>query len=372
MVHNHLSKWIEINLHQFQRNISLIKKFVHPALYCLPIKANAYGHGIVEIAKAAHEVDYFAVSSLEEGIVLRKANIHQPILVLGAFLEEQIESLVEYNLEFSVSSLYKLKLIEQALAHSEKKALVHLKVETGMQRVGARPQTALEIYHQIKCSSCVLLKGIYSHLAHSGEADQLFIENQTRIFRTFLSQVDCKGILCHLLNSGNVLHPFCEKFDMVRVGLLSFGFYEHPLIKTLEDIKSFFSLKSKVTYFKVVEEGCGISYGHSYTTQKRSRFVTIPIGYGDGYRRDLSNRGEVLIRGKRFPIRGNICMDQLLVEVGDQEAYVGDEVVLIGKQGHEEITVNELARHCHTIPYEILCGFNQRLQRLYFSKTSLV
>ncbi len=364
-LHKCLSKWIEIDLDQLKRNISLIKDFIKPALYCLPIKANAYGHGIVEIAKAADGVDYLAVSSLEEGIALREANIEKPILILGAFLKEQIESLIDYKLEFSVSSIYKLKLIEKILAQTTKKALVHLKIEVGMQRVGARPQTGLEIFQQIQHSPNVLLKGIYSHLSHSEEQDQEVIENQIEIFKSFIAQIDRQGIICHLLNSGNILNPFCERFDMVRVGLLSFGFFEKPLKNELSEIKSFFSLKSRITYFKVVDEGCGISYGHSYKTDKRSRFVTIPIGYGDGYRRDLSNKGEVLIRGKRFPIRGNICMDQLLVEIGDGEAYVGDEVVLIGKQEAEEITVDELAKHCNTIPYEILCGFNQRVQRLY-------
>lgn len=163
-LHKCLSKWIEIDLDQLKRNISLIKDFIKPALYCLPIKANAYGHGIVEIAKAADGVDYLAVSSLEEGIALREANIEKPILILGAFLKEQIESLIDYKLEFSVSSIYKLKLIEKILAQTTKKALVHLKIEVGMQRVGARPQTGLEVFQQIQHSPNVLLKRIYSHL----------------------------------------------------------------------------------------------------------------------------------------------------------------------------------------------------------------
>ena len=360
------STWIEVDLDQLQKNISLIKSFISPKLYCLPLKANAYGHGLIEVAQAASSVDYFAVSHLHEGVELREAGIEKPILVLGAFLEEQIESLASYNLEVSISSLYKAKLVEDFLIKRQLQAKVHLKVETGMQRIGARPRTALQIYDFIKKSKMMSLKGIYSHLAQADDPMHSFNKTQQSIFLKFLDQIDSRGLICHLSNSSGVLNGSLNLENMVRPGLLTVGVSVNPLPDELKDIKSCFSLKSRVAYFKVVQKGQGISYGHSYVTTKQTRIATIPIGYGDGYRRDLSNVGSVLIRGKKYPIRGNICMDQLMVEVGDGDAYVGDEVVLIGRQNEQEIKLTDVATLCKTIPYEIMCNFNERVKRTYF------
>ncbi|MCH9631933.1 MAG: Alanine racemase 1 [Chlamydiae bacterium] len=362
------STWIEVDLDQLQKNIALIKSFISPNLYCLPLKANAYGHGLVEVAQAACDVDYFAVSHLHEGAQLREAGIEKPILVLGAFLEEQIEDLVNYGLEFSISSLYKAKLVEEFLFEHSLRAKVHLKVETGMQRIGARPSTALQIYELIKNSKCMSLKGVYSHLAQADNLEHHFNKVQQTTFSNFLSQIDSANLVCHLSNSSGVINGSLSFQNMVRPGLLTLGLSVNPLPDELKELHSCFSLKSRVSYFKVVGKDQGISYGHSYITTKQTRIATIPIGYGDGYRRDLSNVGSVLIRGKKYPIRGNICMDQLMVEIGDGDAYIGDEVVLIGKQGSQEIKLTDIAKLCNTIPYEILCNFNERVKRTYPSR----
>ncbi len=359
------STWIEVDLSQLQKNIELVKSFISPKLYCLPLKANAYGHGLIEVAQAASSVDYFAVSHLHEGVELREAGIKKPILVLGAFLEEQIESLAHYNLEFSISSLYKAKLVEEFLLKRNLQTKVHLKIETGMQRIGARPRTALQIYEFIKKSKVMSLKGIYSHLAQADNPEHSFNKVQQNLFLSFLDQIDSRDLICHLSNSSGVLNGPLSLENMVRPGLLTVGISVNLLPAELKDLKSCFSLKSKVSYFKVVEKGQGISYGHSYITTKQTRIATIPIGYGDGYRRDLSNAGSVLIRGKKYPIRGNICMDQLMVEVGNGDAYVGDEVVLIGRQKEQEIKLIDVAKLCGTIPYEIMCNFNERVKRVY-------
>lgn len=361
--------WVEINLDQFRKNIRLIKNFITPTKYCLPIKSNAYGHGICEIARAAQDegIDYLAVASLSEGIKLRENQIHLPILVLGSFHQEQILDLVRYNLEFSISSAFKVGLVEEKLKNQLKKALVHLKVDTGLRRVGARPETAEGIYEKLLSSQCIELRGIYSHLAHAETPNHSYSEYQFHLFRTFLEKIKAKNILFHISNSAGMVHLPLDFQQMVRPGLLSFGLSTYKLPVSLREIESCFSLKSKVSYFKVVEKDQGIGYGHTYYTSKQTRIVTIPIGYGDGYRRALSNKGSVLIRGKKYPIAGTISMDQLTVDIGDGEAYVDDEVVLIGKQGDQEITIFEIAQLCDTIPYEILCGFNERVPRIYKS-----
>lgn len=343
--------WIEVDLAQFRKNIEAIRKHIGKSQFCLPVKANAYGHGLVEIARAA-PVDCFAVSCLQEGVALRKAGISLPILVLGAIHDTQIEELLHFNLEFSISSKFKADL----LAH--RKCRVHLEVDTGMQRTGVRPDTAISLMNHLKTLPCEVV-GVYSHLATADQPNDPFALKQISAFKELVRQPPFQGIRAHLANSGGVAHYPDSHLDMVRPGLMSFGYGSLP------GIAPCFSLKSRVSYFKVVGSGTGIGYGHTYTTQKQTRIATIPIGYGDGYRRALSNRGSVLIRGHRFPIVGTICMDQFMVDIGDREAFVGDEVVLIGRQGNDAITLAEMGKLCDTIPYEILCLFNERIPRIY-------
>ncbi len=363
----HYSNWIEVDLAQFKCNLKTIRKKIGSALYCLPVKANAYGHGICEIGKAAQEacVDYLAVSSLSEGIQLRKSGIHLPILVLGAFQEEHILEFIDHDLEFSISSLFKAELVHRLLEPLGKKASIHLEIETGMNRTGARAPTARMIYAYMEKSPYFEVKGIYSHLANSDVQNAPSNQKQQQFFLDAIQSYP-KNLIFHLANSGALLHFPKSYHQMVRPGLLSFGLYTKPLEEAFKNLKSCFSLKSRVSYFKVVQKDQGISYGHTHKTSKATRIATIPIGYGDGYRRSLSNTGEVLIRGQRFPIIGTICMDQLMVDIGDNEAYVGDEVVLIGAQGNQVITLHELAEKMETIPYEVLTGFNERVPRFYY------
>ncbi len=357
--------WIEIDLEQFKKNIGIIRSLIGSSLFCLPIKANAYGHGLCPIAKAAQEagIDYLAVAHLQEGIALRQANITVPILVLGAIHEDQIEELLRYNLEFSISSLYKAKLVAEVCKQMNQTCAVHLEVDTGMQRTGVRPTTAATLMLFLRESGCFDIRGVYSHFARNDQ----FALHQIETFRALLQTPPFVGqrFIAHLANSDGICFHPSSTFDMVRPSLLTFGYL--PKGAKIEGIAPCFSVKTKISYFKVVEAEQGISYGHTHKTAKRTRIVTLPIGYGDGYRRSLSNRAEVLIRGKRYPIVGAICMDSSMVDLGDDEAFVGEEVVLIGRQGSGEITLEEIAGLCDTIPYEILCSFNDRLPRLYNS-----
>jgi len=363
--------WIEVDLKSFKNNIAVVRRCIGKSRFCLPIKANAYGHGIKAIGKAAEEagVDYLAVAHLQEGISLREANIRLPILVLGAIHEDQILDLINFNLEFSVSSKYKAQLVAEKCARARQKCRVHLEVDTGMQRTGVRAGTALELYRYLLDKECFDVVGIYSHLATADRPCDPFALQQIDAFNALLADpvFQERPLVRHIGNSGALAYYPQAHLDMVRPSLITFGYLPDPAPEALSSIAPCFSVKTKVSYFKVVEKGAGISYGHSYAAKEKTRIVTIPIGYGDGYRRALSNRASVLIRGRRFPVVGTICMDQCMVDVGQAEVYVGDEVVLIGRQGSEEISVKEIARLCDTVPYEVLCFFNDRLPRIYYS-----
>jgi alanine racemase len=320
-------------------------------------------------AEEAH-VDYLAVAHLSEAIKLREAQISCPILVLGAIHEEQIPQLLEHNLEFTLSSSYKAEMVAKICQALKKTCRVHLEVDTGMRRTGMRPNTAAELFTKLSNSPYFHVVGIYSHLATGSDINDAIAFSQVESFASMLNKPPFLGkpLLAHLANSPGALNFPSAYFNMVRPALLSFGYVPKNHRGPFSDIRPCFSLKARVSYFKIVEANEGISYGHSFIAKKRSRIVTIPVGYGDGYRRELSNRGHVLLRGQRFPIVGTICMDQFMVDVGDNSIFVGDEAVLIGRQENEEITVQEIADHCRTIPYEILCLFNERIPRIYINK----
>jgi alanine racemase len=367
--------WIEIDLHQFKQNIYIIRDWVGKRLLCLPVKSNAYGHGLIPIARAAMQagVDYLAVSCLQEGALLRQAGISLPIMVLGAIHEAQVAELLQYDLECTVASFLKAELLSRQCLLLQKKCKVHLEVDTGMQRTGVRTETAIKLLEFLLNSHAFEIVGIYSHFATADEPNNSFANAQINEFKEFIDKC-CpknKNIICSLANSGGVCYYPESYLDMVRPGLLCFGVYPDDAQQQPKGIRSILSLKAKISYFKTVTKDSGISYGHTYRTSQDSRVVTVPVGYGDGYRRALSNCGPVLIRGKRYAVSGSICMDQFMVDIGQTEAYVGDIVTLIGKDGEQEVTIQELSQLCNTIPYEILCGFNNRQPRLYKDKENL-
>jgi alanine racemase len=371
--------FIEINTYIFQNNLKLIRdqiNVVSPnSKFCLPLKANAYGHGLTEIATIATPyVDYFAVACLNEGKKLRQNNINLPILVFGTFSEEQIYELIYFDLEITVSSLFKAQLITTFCEQNNQVAKIHIKVDIGMNRVGVRLESAIKLIEYVLSRPELQLMGIYSHLPN---AEDLCNKNETytqiQEFTMLINYVKSinNNIICHLANSAGFCYFKEAYFDMVRPGIISYGYLPaqtnnaNMIPVKLKKITPCFSVKSRVVFFKVVKKDQWISYGQSYKTTNMTRIITIPIGYGDGYRRTLSNQGEVLIRGHKYSIAGVVCMDMCMVDIGMDEAYINDEVVLIGKQGNLEITLNSVAAKCQTINYEILCGFNERLPRIY-------
>ncbi|MEI6055488.1 MAG: alanine racemase [Lentisphaerota bacterium] len=363
---------ILINSDIFKSNLRAIRQSVGPDVkICLPIKANAYGHGIKGISKLAEPfVDYLAVACLNEGALLRNIGIEKPILVLGAIDEEQIPGLIQNDLEITISSLYKAKLVSDFCQKLGRVCKVHIKVDTGMNRIGIKAKNAHSLIDFVLADHRLELIGIYSHLAESEEADRSFTFSQIDEFRKVTNYAKSRktDINCHLANSGALCYFPESYFDMIRPGIISYGYFPGEKITTapLNQIKPCFTLKTKVSYFKAIEQGEFVSYNRKYKADSLTRIVTLPIGYGDGYRRALSNRGGVLIKNNKYPIAGNICMDMTMADIGSNgTAFVGDEVVLIGRQGDHEIKLEEVASLCGTICYEILCGFNERIPRIY-------
>lgn len=366
---------IEINIGNFKDNLKAIRAHIDASnqsiKFCLPVKADAYGHGIIPIAKAAEEfVDYFGVACLEEGQLLRQNNINKPILVFGAFSDEDIAGLVNNTLEITILSKQKAEKLVKFCQINNLKCKVHIKIDTGMGRVGVRVESSRDLIDYVIHEQTLQLVGLYSHLASSDEDDVGFTEFQINQFKKIVAYAKNikPNITCHIANSGAVCDYPESYFDMIRPGILSYGYFPRNKIMSgaLSNIKPFYTLKSKVVFFKTMERNKSISYNRTYFTQNFTRVVTLPIGYGDGYRRILSNTGNVIIHSKKYTISGTICMDMLMVDIGPQgEAYVGDEVILIGTQGNEIITIEDLAAKCHTNVYEILCGFTSRVPKKY-------
>lgn len=357
---------LDIYLQNLVHNYSNIKSYVTGRKVLAVLKANAYGHGLVECAKALSSAgaDYFGVALIEEALVLRQAGITEPVLVFGGILSEQLSLYLANNIDVTASSIDKLRAIDGAAALAGKKADVHLKLDTGMGRIGVQYYNCRDFFLAAKECKNIEIKGVFSHLACAGE-DESFNSEQIRRFR------DCVAIykeiflqssaLFHLANSAATLDNPEAHFDMVRPGLALYGACNTDKVS----LKPCMRLSTKIVYFKVLPKGAGVSYGLTWKAEKQTRVVTLPIGYGDGFFRELSNRGSVLIRGKRYPIVGKVCMDQMMVNVGDDEAYNGDEVVLLGQQGTEEITVSEIASLAHTVEHEVLCSTNLRVPRRY-------
>ncbi len=344
------------------------------------VKANAYGHGMLAAVRALIEggARRLAVGFLEEGILLRREGVEVPILVMGGLVDYQIPSYLEYDLEMTVSSLHKARQVAQQVALMERepggkplRARVQLKIDTGMERIGVHVESAPALIREALRLPHLHVCGVYSHLAGADSGPEEAILEPLGQLQALREEHggDLPGdCLWHLANSAAaVRRPDCA-MDLVRPGIMIYGV--DPAGATgrsalLPGLRPALSWKSAVVYFKVVRAGRGISYGHAYRPGRDTRVVTVPVGYGDGYPRGMSGRAEVLVRGRRHPVVGAICMDQLMVDLGPTgSAYNGDEVVLVGEQGGQRILVEDLARWQSTIPYEILTGISDRVPRV--------
>ena len=362
--------YVEVNLTRLEENLAAIRARVSPAKVMLVLKANAYGHGLSVVARhLADKADYIAVAVLEEGILLRQAGIQTPILVLGGVWERQIPEFIRHRLTLTASSVERLEQIDRAAEAMKTRAIVHLKIDTGMERIGVHYYSAHTLQEAALRCRHVEVEGIYSHFANSDAADLSHARLQLERFQEVLRFYERRSLpfpMRHMANSGAVLQLPEAFFDMVRPGILFYGVYPSEEVPHTVKVRPALSWKSKVVYFKVTKPGHPVSYGSTWQSDKMVRLVTVPVGYGDGYFRSMSNRAEVIIRGKKYRQVGRICMDQIVVNLEWGTAYHGDEVILVGEaESGEKITVEDLARWAGTITDEVLTNINTRVPRVY-------
>lgn len=366
---------VEINLRSIQANAESIRHLTNTSLIAV-VKANAYGHGAVAVADVLHSiVDMFAVATVEEGIELRLSGIRNPILILLNPLQDCVDEIVSYELTPSIDNLNFATRLNEAVELRNsliqlapiKKIKVHLDINTGMNRSGIHYDTVKDFLNKIKTLNRLEIDGVFTHFATADEDDISFAYIQLQRFTTVVEEIEKSnnGLpIFHCANSAGTLSIPESYFDAVRPGLALYGIYPSKIQST--ELQPTLTWKTHVGWIDNVDPGEGVSYGLTYKTKQQSSIAGLQVGFGDGYPRSLSNIGEVLIGGVRRPILGNICMDTMVVGLGNSENIsVGDEVVLIGKQGDEEIRIEEIAEKANTITYEILTRIGKRVNRIY-------
>jgi len=361
--------YAEVDLRAFRHNFQIVGELLPGVKVIAIVKADAYGHGLLPIAHYLEQfkADYLGVGFLEEGVALREDKVNLPILVLGGVAGFQIDHFLEYDLDLTASSHFILGEIDRRARRMNRQAKVHLKIDTGMNRIGVNYRRGMQFLEAAAKLPGIQAKSIYSHLA-SAEYDPDFTETQCRRLNEFRLSAEkifrCK-IPFHILNTAGIINHPHWAMDAVRPGLMLYGLNPDFSYLPKSRLQPVLSLKSEIVFIKRVQASEGISYGLTHTTSQETTIVTIPIGYGDGYPVRLSNKGQVLIKGKRFPIIGKVCMDQIMVDVGDERVRIGEEVTLIGKQDDDCITIEEICRLTNAIPYEIACGITSRVPRLF-------
>jgi alanine racemase len=363
----------EIDLDAIRHNLEIVGHIVKNDTRILGVvKADAYGHGIKEVSKAIVDyVDYFGVASLDEASILRKIGIQKPILVIGAILPEEIEGVFRFNVIQTVSDLDIPKRLSILARARHKEVKVHIKIDTGMGRLGFWHEGAAGFIKKISALKNIIIDGIFTHFPNA-EADRVFTHNQIKNFKRLMEELWDNNIYIpvkHTANSMGLIDFKDSHMNMVRPGLMMYGIYPKETLMRAILLKPALTLKTKIIHLKSMPKGRSISYGRTYVTEKPTKIATIPVGYGDGYSRHFSNKAQVLINGIRCSITGRVCMDMCMVDVGHlKNVKVGDDVILIGSQGHEIIRAEDLAKLINTIPYEVLCNIGQRVPRIYKGK----
>ena len=364
--------WAEVDLGALRRNFRLIREKVDgSAGVMLVVKANAYGHGLVEVTKALEGMaDCIGVAVLEEGILLRREGVGKPIVVMGGVWGDQIPHFIKHDLILTASSTDRLSQIDGVASAMGRRAKVHLKIDTGMERVGIHYFNAHRLQDAaLKCASVDVL-GVYSHFANADAEDLSHARLQLERFLDVLAFYEKRSLprpTAHMANSAAMLRLPESRLDMVRPGLLLYGAYPSPFVPREIAVSPAMTWKSRVVYFKVVPQGHPVSYGSTWESDHPVRMVTVPVGYGDGYSRGMSNKSSVIIGGRRHPQVGTICMDQMMVNIEHDSAYNGDEVVLLGQSGTELVTAEDMAAWACTVPYEVLTSINARVPRVYLN-----
>jgi len=361
--------YLEVNLTQLRRNLEAIRERVKPARVMPIVKANAYGHGLDGVARfIADFSDYLGVATLEEGIHLRQIGVDKPILVMGGTLLEQIPWFLRYDLTLTASSPDLLRAAEGVAVPSGQRIRAHLKVDTGMERVGVRDTDAEPFLELSLACKNVEIEGIYSHYANADSPDLTHAKLQLERFNEVLRFYEKRSLpppLRHISNSGGILQLPESNFDMVRPGILFYGVYPALDIPRTVDVKPALTWRSRVAYTKVTPPGRPLSYGSLWQAERPTRIVTVPCGYADGYFRRMSGRARLLINGKSYPQVGRICMDQFMADAGDDAIALGDPVILLGG----DISAHDLAAWAGTNAYEALTNISARVPRVFVNES---
>lgn len=364
--------WVEINHHALANNVQEIKKILTPNTQLMAVvKADAYGHGVVNVVKTLlnNGCEKLAIATLSEGIELRRADIDVPILILGAInTPEEIKAIASWHLEPTICTSEQASIFAETLAKQNQEIPVHLKIDTGMSRLGTRWEEAIDFVKFVQKQPSLKIASVYSHLATADDLDSTMMEEQHKRFKETiekLKQHNFQAPLLHLANSAGTLRNQSLHYDLVRVGLALYGAYPAQHLKHKVNLSPVMEVKTRVTQIKDIPINTGVSYSHTFKSDRPSTIAIIGIGYADGVPRLLSNRMFVLIKGKLAPQIGNITMDQIIIDITDiPDVKVGDIVTLLGKDGDLEITADYWANALNTISWEIFCGFKHRLPRL--------
>lgn len=365
--------YAEIDLDAISRNARAVRQAVGSKTKIMAVvKADGYGHGAVMSARAVDKtVDAFAVATIEEAIELRENGIDKEILILGYILPDYYDFALKYDISLTVFTFEMAKALSDCAKQSGKTAKIHIAVDTGMGRIGFFPteESADEI-KKISLLENLEIDGLFSHFATADEADKEYSRSQIEKYNALYDMLKKRGVdikLRHICNSaGTTELPECL-MDMVRMGIIMYGLYPSDEVdKSRISLEGAMSIKSSVVYIKTIKPGESVSYGRRYIAKRDTVVATIPVGYADGYPRQVSNKSRVLINGEYAPVIGNVCMDQMMVDVTDiKNVSVGDDVILVGRQGNNEVTFEEIAALAGTINYEIICGIGKRVPRIY-------
>ncbi len=368
--------WAEVDLDAVRYNMESMRRNLTPGTKIIGvIKTDGYGHGAVQIGRELETIDYvagYATATAEEAFILRHAGLRKPILILGYTFPYCYEELIRQQIRPAVFREDTIEELSACAKRLGRPAKVHVKVDTGMTRVGIRPDdSGLRFVDRVLRAEGVELEGMFTHFARADETDKTSAREQLGRIRDFMERVErelgCRIPVKHCSNSAGIVELPEANMDAVRAGITLYGLWpSEEVTRDIVDLRPVLSLKSHIVYVKEVEAGVPVSYGGTYVTPKRMRVATVPVGYGDGYPRSLSGRGYVLIRGKKAPILGRVCMDQFMVSVDDiPEAREGDEVTLIGADGSERITMEELGELSGRFNYELACDLGKRIPRVY-------
>ena len=365
----------EISMDALTHNFKEIEKNLKEGTKILAVvKADAYGHGAVPVSRHLESLESiwgFAVATPEEAMELRHAGIEKPLLILGIVFPQNFEELIQAKVRLAVSDLTFAQALNEAAGRCKMKALVHLALDTGMTRIGFRyTKECLDEIEKISRLPDLSIEGAFTHFARADEVDRSPALVQLSLYNSFLSALEERGIhipMRHTANSAGIIRVPEAQMELVRSGIINYGVYPSDEVeKDVVKLCPVMSVKSHVTFVKKVPPGVQISYGGTYTTKEERIIATIPVGYADGYPRGLSNKGWVLIHGQKAPICGRVCMDQFMVDVTDiMPVRPGDEVTLLGRDGNEEITAEEMGNISGRFSYELLCCVSQRVPRIY-------